>query len=141
MDETPSLEGLRQAFLLPSHRIVNDFDDADWILPTTTSTKPTASNKLVRPKMTINTKIFLCLFYAFKILFFLKGYSLITSTGTCRHINGGVLSTCQFPRRVRQKRNCEKFCTYEAYCVGYIYKAGPSFTCWLIPSKNRHSLR
>ena len=28
MDETPSLEGLRQAFLLPSHRIVNDFIDA-----------------------------------------------------------------------------------------------------------------
>ena len=28
MDETPSLEGLRQAFLLPSHRIVNDFVDA-----------------------------------------------------------------------------------------------------------------
>ena len=27
MDETPSLEGLRQAFLLPSHRIVNDFDE------------------------------------------------------------------------------------------------------------------
>ncbi|QDO94873.1 AAA family ATPase [Formosa sediminum] len=28
MDETPSLEGLRQAFLLPSHRVVNDFNDA-----------------------------------------------------------------------------------------------------------------
>lgn len=28
MDETPSLEGLRQAFLLPSHRIVNDFIEA-----------------------------------------------------------------------------------------------------------------
>lgn len=28
MDEIPSLEGLRQAFLLPSHRIVNDFIDA-----------------------------------------------------------------------------------------------------------------
>jgi energy-coupling factor transporter ATP-binding protein EcfA2 len=26
MDETPSLEGLRQAFLLPKHRIINDFD-------------------------------------------------------------------------------------------------------------------
>jgi energy-coupling factor transporter ATP-binding protein EcfA2 len=31
MDETPSLEGLRQAFLLPSHRIVNDFVDATSI--------------------------------------------------------------------------------------------------------------
>jgi energy-coupling factor transporter ATP-binding protein EcfA2 len=31
MDETPSLEGLRQAFLLPSHRIVNDFVDASSI--------------------------------------------------------------------------------------------------------------
>ncbi|WP_179350044.1 TrlF family AAA-like ATPase [Winogradskyella pacifica] len=35
MDETPSLEGLRQAFLLPSHRIVNDFVDA-----TSTTDKP-----------------------------------------------------------------------------------------------------
>ncbi|ANW96256.1 hypothetical protein AXE80_08170 [Wenyingzhuangia fucanilytica] len=35
MDETPSLEGLRQAFLLPSHRIVNDFVDA-----TSTTNKP-----------------------------------------------------------------------------------------------------
>ncbi|MDD2832359.1 MAG: PHP domain-containing protein, partial [Bacteroidales bacterium] len=26
MDETPSLEGLRQAFLLPEHRVINDFD-------------------------------------------------------------------------------------------------------------------
>jgi ABC-type lipoprotein export system ATPase subunit len=26
MDETPSLEGLRQAFLLPEHRVLNDFD-------------------------------------------------------------------------------------------------------------------
>jgi len=31
MDETPSLEGLRQAFLLPSHRIVNDFVDANSV--------------------------------------------------------------------------------------------------------------
>ncbi|CAM4328527.1 TrlF family AAA-like ATPase [Gillisia limnaea] len=31
MDETASLEGLRQAFLLPSHRIVNDFIDATTI--------------------------------------------------------------------------------------------------------------
>lgn len=31
MDEKPSLEGLRQAFLLPSHRIVNDFHDADSV--------------------------------------------------------------------------------------------------------------
>lgn len=35
MDEIPSLEGLRQAFLLPSHRIVNDFVDA-----TSTTDKP-----------------------------------------------------------------------------------------------------
>jgi len=27
MDETPTLEGLRQAFLLPKHRIINDFDN------------------------------------------------------------------------------------------------------------------
>jgi ABC-type lipoprotein export system ATPase subunit len=26
MDETPSLEGLRQAFLLPEHRVINDFE-------------------------------------------------------------------------------------------------------------------
>lgn len=31
MDETPSLEGLRQAFLLPSHRIVNDFVDPNSV--------------------------------------------------------------------------------------------------------------
>lgn len=31
MDETPSLEGLRQAFLLPSHRIVNDFVDVNSV--------------------------------------------------------------------------------------------------------------
>lgn len=31
MDEIPSLEGLRQAFLLPSHRIVNDFIDANSV--------------------------------------------------------------------------------------------------------------
>lgn len=31
MDETPSLEGLRQAFLLPSHRIANDFVDVDSV--------------------------------------------------------------------------------------------------------------
>ncbi|MBX3105407.1 MAG: PHP domain-containing protein [Bacteroidetes bacterium] len=29
MDETPSLEGLRQAFLLPEHRVINDFDIQD----------------------------------------------------------------------------------------------------------------
>jgi energy-coupling factor transporter ATP-binding protein EcfA2 len=29
MDETPSLEGLRQAFLLPEHRVINDFDIKD----------------------------------------------------------------------------------------------------------------
>ncbi len=29
MDEIPSLEGLRQAFLLPEHRVINDFDIKD----------------------------------------------------------------------------------------------------------------
>lgn len=29
MDETPSLEGLRQAFLLPEHRVINDFNIQD----------------------------------------------------------------------------------------------------------------
>lgn len=32
MDETPSLEGLRQAFLLPLHRIVNDFSDENSVI-------------------------------------------------------------------------------------------------------------
>lgn len=32
MDEKPTLEGLRQAFLLPSHRVVNDFNDTDNII-------------------------------------------------------------------------------------------------------------
>ena len=32
MDEKPTLEGLRQAFLLPSHRVVNDFDNIDAII-------------------------------------------------------------------------------------------------------------
>ena len=31
MDENPTLEGLRQAFLLPSHRIVNDFNSSSTI--------------------------------------------------------------------------------------------------------------
>ena len=32
MDENPTLEGLRQAFLLPSHRIVNDFNSSSTII-------------------------------------------------------------------------------------------------------------
>ena len=69
------------------------------------------------------------------ILFNHLGYSLITSNGVCRHVNGmSPLTNCL--KSGLSQSSCEVFCTSLTSCVGYFFKASSS-KCWLLPSESR----
>ena len=59
---------------------------------------------------------------------------MITSSGTCKHVNGGYPSYC-YNGNVNFQSICEGYCTSEASCVGYFYHASGD-NCYLIPSNN-----
>ena len=45
-------------------------------------------------------------------------YSLITSTGYCKHVSGGFLSNC-WNYSITSIDICESYCTNQKSCVGY----------------------
>ena len=49
-------------------------------------------------------------------------YSLITSTGYCNHVSGGIPSLC-FNISITSIDICESYCTNQKSCVGYDYSA------------------
>ena len=49
-------------------------------------------------------------------------YSLITSTGYCKHVSGGIPSHCwKYP--IASIDICESYCTNQKSCVGYEHTA------------------
>ena len=61
-----------------------------------------------------------------------EGYSLVTSNGFCKHVNGGWCPACYdspFPLRdfVKERSSCQSYCTIETSCVGYAYQ---NVTCF-----------
>ena len=67
------------------------------------------------------------------ILYTLVGYSLITSSGYCSHVNGGLFPTHCYSDSVPSQSDCEQFCTSQTSCIGYMYKSSSQW-CFLIPS-------
>ena len=67
-----------------------------------------------------------------KSFYSLLGYTLITSTGYCSHVNGGFPTNCSSSSILTQ-RNCESFCTSQTSCVSYIYSSSET-KCMLLPS-------
>ena len=70
-----------------------------------------------------------------RILFNHLGYSLITSSGVCKHVNGKFLTNC-FKSGFDQS-SCEAFCTSQTSCVGYMFGNYTPSRCWLFPSESR----
>ena len=67
------------------------------------------------------------------ILYTLVGYSLITSSGYCSHVNGGLFPTHCYSDSVPSQSDCEQFCTSQTSCIGYFYSSSVQW-CFLIPS-------
>ena len=71
----------------------------------------------------------------YRILFNHLGYSLITSSGVCKHVNGKFLTNC-LPRITLAQISCEEFCTSQTSCVGYMFQASTR-KCRLFPSESK----
>ena len=69
----------------------------------------------------------------YKDVIFLLGYSLITSDGTCTHVNGKFPTYC-FSRHVPSQSDCKAFCTSQSSCIGFFHSNKIVTNCYLIPS-------